>query len=130
MKQEICYNIRYPARNGRQTNGSSWSVRHTAIYEQSGPTTTAEASRWIIVQPSDAFKARALRYIEASNGTGIQVKNRGNTNDPNMLHITFLQYSERDWRDYINSLERELTVLVGSYRFVFDEILVEIQFVF
>ncbi|KAI5806395.1 hypothetical protein DFH27DRAFT_641741 [Peziza echinospora] len=77
------YHLRYP---------TDRDVKY-AIYQQNGPTTTAEesnASRWIIVQPSDTFKSRTLQYIDASNEPGIQVKKKG---------------------DYINSLEQELTVL-------------------
>ncbi|KAF8242913.1 hypothetical protein K440DRAFT_91584 [Wilcoxina mikolae CBS 423.85] len=100
---EFCYNIRYAAKNGRKTNGSPWSIRHMAIYEQHD--STLGSSRWIMVQPSDDYKAQVVEYLDS------EVSATGGTIDPLVLHAMLFDSSERDWKDYINDLEEELKVL-------------------
>ena len=107
---EFCYNIRYPARNQRQTHGSPWSIRHTAVYEHHN--SASGSSRWIIVQPSENLRAQIMEYLGSTFSIGSTGAGIGGL-DPLELHSAVLISAERDWRSYLNDLEKDLKLLVG-----------------
>ena len=83
-----------------------------AIYERFNA--TMGVSNWIVIQPSDSFKAVMDKYISSgyydTNTLDIPsttVYNRF------ALHTAFFVCASHDWREYVNSLEEELIVLVS-----------------
>ncbi|KAA8895938.1 hypothetical protein FN846DRAFT_967298 [Sphaerosporella brunnea] len=95
-KYEFSYNIRYAAKNGRNTGGDKWSIRQTAICERYD--STAEQSRWIMIQLPAAFKTQAIAHMNAGTGRP----------NPLVLHLMLFLSCGRDWREYINDLEEGL----------------------
>ena len=97
---EICYNIRYPERNGREK--PAWSMRHTAlpqVYDhESG------LSRWVLVQPARRAKDRVRKLLQEGDVA---------SNNPAILHLITFLATECDWREYLNELYEELIELVS-----------------
>jgi hypothetical protein len=82
--------------------GNPWSIRHTAICERYNATN--KTTRWILIQPSDDFKAQALEYMDSTTDQR-----------PNALglHMLFMFSSATHWREYTNFLEHKLNELVS-----------------
>ncbi|KAH8587929.1 hypothetical protein B0O99DRAFT_601212 [Bisporella sp. PMI_857] len=102
FKFEFTYNLRYPDKHGRDLN-DPWSIRNMAVYQQFNSVTTS--SSWIILQPSKACY-RLLR--DFSNGSEYSQARISGLPLVNMLYFWSI---EKNWRDYINYLEKELLIL-------------------
>ena len=100
------YNLRYADKHGRDRK-NPWSIRHTAIYQQFNSVT--QSSIWILLQPSEAsyrdFKD-ALEHLDCTTLSG---------QSKLFLHELFFWNADRNWRDYINFLQRELLTLVSDH---------------
>lgn len=99
---EFMYNLRYADKHGLDRK-NPWSIRHTAIYQQFNSVT--QSSIWILLQPSEAsyrdFKD-ALEHLDCTTLSG---------QSKLFLHELFFWNADRNWRDYINFLQRELLTL-------------------
>ncbi|CZR63125.1 uncharacterized protein PAC_13022 [Phialocephala subalpina] len=98
---EMAYNLRYAHKHGRQLR-DPWSIRHSAIYQRCEQKT--ESTCCIIIQPSEAFYCQ-LKQLLHLNGT------RSAPAITAVIHSAFLWDTERNWRQYINYLEKELSTL-------------------
>ncbi|KAL9579126.1 MAG: hypothetical protein Q9212_005288 [Teloschistes hypoglaucus] len=95
IQSEICYAVRYVARNGRST-GSPWSLRQTAVYQQYNGST--KNTVWIFLQPS-ADMQRRWQEIQRS---------KVSSSHPATLHVVLLFAIAADWKDYIAYLRQEV----------------------
>lgn len=99
---ETCFNVRYPAKNGRST-GNPWSIRHTTVYHQYD--CPKQRHVWVVIQPSNDYRQQILQImnlplseIEASWVIG----------------ATCLFSTNQYWREYIVHLQEGVRTLVRN----------------
>lgn len=100
---ELAYNLRYAHKHGRQLR-DPWSIRHSAIYQRCEQKTKSTCC--VIIQPSEAFYCQ-LKQLLHLNGA------RSAPAITAVIHSAFLWDTERNWRQYINYLEKDLSTLVS-----------------
>lgn len=113
--QELCYNLRYPEKNGR-IDDPIWSIRHVAAYQQYYHKTGI--SRWLLVQPSEDMKQTVEDLIQADGCL---------TTNPVIPHLAILLSSEKGWRGYINDLQEEFNELVRMFQLTYRSRLLALQ---
>ena len=86
-------------------------MRHMAIYEHYRGLPTGN-SQWVLVQPPDSFKARVTEYLTSDMIASLSPGSSRLTGAQTLLHCMFLSAAESCWRDYLNYLQTELTVMV------------------
>ncbi|KAH9214233.1 hypothetical protein DL95DRAFT_504108 [Leptodontidium sp. 2 PMI_412] len=99
---ELAYNLRYADKHGRQLR-DPWSIRHSAIYQRCEQ--KAKSTCCVIIQPSETFYCQLKQLLHLGNGT------RSAPATTAVIHSAFLWDTERNWRQYINYLEKELSTL-------------------
>ncbi|KAI9739968.1 MAG: hypothetical protein M1818_005024 [Claussenomyces sp. TS43310] len=96
---ELCYNIPYPALNGRN-RGSPWSERLTGVYHQVNLQTSR--SCWILLQASAYTRRRVQEALK------IHTAGDGVSQNPTELHLILLSSTETQWSEYIEYLDARL----------------------
>ncbi|KAK6338059.1 hypothetical protein TWF696_001530 [Orbilia brochopaga] len=97
---EICYNLRYFERNGRDS-GNGWSLRQTGVYHKYNY--TKGKSVWIFLRPSERMTEMledTLRYDCAKSSI--------DTKAVLIYHASFISSALRCWKDYLSCLEAKL----------------------
>lgn len=101
-KTEICYNLHYMTQNGRN-RGDPWSLRQTGVYQKSHLSTGTSA--WILMQLAADTRAHLEKRLA---GRGVSLQN------PMQLHTLILLSTARNWTDYLEHLDTQLTELVRT----------------
>lgn len=100
------YNLRYADKHGRDRK-NPWSIRHTAIYQRFNSAT--KSSIWILLQPSEvSYKDLKDAVEDFDNTTHLDQSKL-------LLHELFFWNANKNWRDYINFLQKELLTLVSDH---------------
>lgn len=102
--EEFAYNLRYVEKHGRDLK-SPWSVRHMAVYQQFNA--EKRSSKWILLHPSAAARQQLKKVVS-------DVACHGPV-DQRFLHLTFLWVTEKNWREYVNYLQKEFRPLVCTF---------------
>lgn len=97
---EVCYDIRYPEKNGRGF-GDPWSIRHTAVYYQYD--SSKDTSMSLLIQPSKVL----ARQIDVLLTGERPVSCRSIL----IQHATFVS-SGTSWKYFVADMEKELNALV------------------
>ncbi|KAI9785127.1 MAG: hypothetical protein M1839_000765 [Geoglossum umbratile] len=98
-RYELCYNIRYVEKNGRNS-GDPWSLRQIGVYQQWKP--DSRNSTWILLHPSENIHKRLHE---------IMGKMPLKSESPMLLHILFLSSTAYNWGDYIEDLRSQAVAL-------------------
>ncbi|KUJ08141.1 uncharacterized protein LY89DRAFT_350958 [Mollisia scopiformis] len=98
---ELAYNVRYAHKHGRQLR-DPWSIRHSAIYQRYEQKTNS--THWVIIQPSESFYCQLKQFLHPNRTTSA-------LETAAVIHSAFLWDGGRNWRQYINYLEKELSNL-------------------
>ena len=110
---EICYNIWYPAKHGREES-SPWSFRQVGIYNSLNLQTGK--SVWILAQCPLSIQLLVNSVEKWYTGLGLH------HGQPLMLHHLILNEVLSHWRDYGNYLEERLqevvSILLNHYYFL------------
>ncbi|KAF1992761.1 hypothetical protein P154DRAFT_583495 [Amniculicola lignicola CBS 123094] len=96
---ETCFNIRYPAKNGRSV-GNPWSVRQTTVYHQFNYPKRRHV--WIVIQPSDDYREQILRIMNSSLPESEKFW---------VIDAACLVSTNRYWREYIVHLQEGVRTL-------------------
>lgn len=102
--EEFTYNLRYVEKHGRDLK-SPWSVRQMAVYHQFDA--EKKSSKWILLNPSAVICQKLQKVISV-------VACRGPA-DRRFLHLMFLCMAEKNWREYVNFLEKEYRAMVSTF---------------
>jgi len=102
---EICYNIRYPAKHGREGSSTPWSFRQVGIYHSLNLQTGK--SVWILVQCPLSVQLLVDSVQKEDAGLGLH------DDQPLMLHYIILIEVLSQWRDYDNYLEAKMQEIVS-----------------
>jgi hypothetical protein len=97
---EVCYDIRYPEKNGRGF-GDPWSIRHTAVYYQYD--SSKDTSMSILIQPSKML----TRQIDVL----LTGESPDSCRSTLIQHATFVS-SGTLWKYFVADMEKELNALV------------------
>ncbi|VBB80318.1 Putative protein of unknown function [Podospora comata] len=102
---EVCYNVRYFARNGR-TEKAPWSERQVGIYHRLSERPTL--SQWITIQMPEKIRSHFEDILT----------NRSSTDEDRLerhlsCHVVLFFGLARDWRDYLCFLESLLKISVS-----------------
>jgi hypothetical protein len=102
---EVCYDIRYPERNGRGS-GDPWSIRHTAVYYQYD--SSKDTSMSLLIQPSKTL----TRQIDVLLAGESSVSCRSIL----IQQATFVS-SGTLWKYFVADMEKELNTHVCASLF-------------
>ena len=97
---EVCYDIRYPEKNGRGT-GDPWSIRHTAVYYQYD--SSKDTSMSILIQPSKMLTSQIDVLLTGENPVSCR--------SILIQHAAFVS-SGTLWKYFVADMEKELNALV------------------
>lgn len=103
-KVELCYNIRYVEKHGRQQS-CRWSLRQFGIYQSFNPATRHQIL--IFIQPPDSIYQYLKRHINTPEATD----DRGIGLHPISIHAANLSRALNNWDEYIEDLRSELMQL-------------------
>lgn len=106
-KVELCYNIRYVEKHGRQQS-CRWSLRQFGIYQSFNPATRHQIL--IFIQPPDSIYQYLKRHINTPEATD----DRGIGLHPISIHAANLSRALNNWDEYIEDLRSELMQLVSD----------------
>jgi hypothetical protein len=95
MLLELCYNVLYMERHGRNLD-DPWSLRQTGVYYQQS--VELHPSRWILVNPSTDTKM----HLEAFMQEGLLCCSLS-------AHVEILSWLTANWSDYIEYTTLELS---------------------
>lgn len=101
---EICYNIHYVEKNGRN-RGDPWSLRQMGVYQQ--VSLPKKNSVWIMLQPSGRCREHLDKISQANTEDHSHL-----FANPMLLHLHFLTAMAGQWEDYIQDLQDRLKNLV------------------
>jgi hypothetical protein len=110
---EFCYCLRYIAKHGREQQ-NPWSLRQTAVYQRYD--STSRTSKWMIIQPSERLQVELTEYLELKDTITGSVTIT--SCDAHTVHAMVFSSTERNWREYMNTLQRELSILVSTGDFI------------
>ena len=99
--KEMAYTFRYVINNGR-AEGSQWSIRQTAVYQNMDVRTGC--STWILIQPDDAVLHQFKNVCLQSSDVAFHLM---------APHLVFLGSAQVHWKAYIGQLRLALQSLVG-----------------
>ncbi|PVI08330.1 hypothetical protein DM02DRAFT_722620 [Periconia macrospinosa] len=99
---EFMYNIRYPAKHGRNIQ-DPWSIRNTAVYQKYN--CEQRSCIWVMLQPSEVDYQLISRWNEHSQDSYYQGK------ISSTIRLSLLWNAAHNWRPYMNYLESELSTL-------------------
>jgi hypothetical protein len=102
---EMCYDIRYPEKNGRDF-GDQWSIRHTAVYYQYD--SLKDTSMSLLIQPSKMLTRQIDVLLTSENPVSCR--------SILIQHATFVS-SGTLWKYYVADMEKELNTLVCALVF-------------
>ncbi|KAI1497173.1 hypothetical protein F5X99DRAFT_413332 [Biscogniauxia marginata] len=90
---DLCYNIRYFERHGRELE-DPWSCRQSAVYQKYY--SDSKKSKWVVIQPPKNFTAllKKTKTCHLSHPMG--------------LHIKYLGATIARWREYLNFIAERL----------------------
>jgi hypothetical protein len=97
---EVCYDIRYPEKNGRGS-GDPWSIRHTAVYYQYD--SSKDTSMSILIQPSKMLTSQIDVLLTGENLVSCR--------SILIQHAAFVS-SGTSWKYFVADMEKELNALV------------------
>ncbi|KAL2811839.1 hypothetical protein BJX63DRAFT_397920 [Aspergillus granulosus] len=103
---DICYNIRYYERHGRDLE-DPWSCRQSAIHQAYN--SISKESGWLVIQPPTAFTS-AIKQ-SGTDGSEMCVPTAGHPMNP---HLKYLTASMAGWRGYFNYISARLKGLDGE----------------
>ncbi|KAF3904531.1 hypothetical protein ABW21_db0200956 [Orbilia brochopaga] len=106
---EICYNLRYFERNGRDS-GNGWSLRQTGVYHKYN--SVKGKSIWIFLRPSE----RMTGMLEDTLRNDC-AKSSIDTKAVLIYHASFISSALYCWKDYLSCLEEKLLAAeeIGSF---------------
>lgn len=96
MGAELCYNLRYVQKSGRETH--PWSVRQMGVYQKFD--FNESSSTWIFLQPTCQVKRLAIAMPNQR------------TRHPLDTHISILSSTTEAWRWYLKELDQTIRSLV------------------
>ena len=91
---EICYNILYVERHGRNLR-DPWSLRQFGVYHQLCK--ALDTSRWILLNPTERIQSHLRHFFESRSDRRHLA-----------LHIELLLFTGSNWTEYIEYLSAEL----------------------
>lgn len=95
------------ARNGR-SQGDPWSSRQTGIYQQY--CFKRRYSSWILLQVSEDMRRQLGTVLSHSS------QDQNKNEHPMFLHLMLISIAARDWHDYLEHLQAQLSSLVHISR--------------
>ncbi|KAL2839735.1 hypothetical protein BJY01DRAFT_250335 [Aspergillus pseudoustus] len=98
---EICYNIQYVEKHGRQIK-DPWSLRQTGVYHQRCP--REGKSRWVLLNPSTALRSEITEIGIHPGGRPLEA----DTMHLWALHAHILHKLGSNWTEYVEYLASEL----------------------
>ncbi|PVH75485.1 hypothetical protein DL98DRAFT_536503 [Cadophora sp. DSE1049] len=98
----IGYNIKYVARHGRKAPRDPFSVREVGVYQEYSSVT--QKSSWVFLQASEQLQEQLRRTFQSVDDTSPPYQF--------IIHSMILLRVSEDWRDYLNYLEEEFSMLV------------------
>lgn len=96
---EICYNLHYMAKNGRN-RGDPWSLRQTGVYQKSYLSTGRSA--WMLMQLAADTRIHLEEKLKSGGAP---------TQNLMQFHTLILLSTGRNWTDYLEHLDAQLTEL-------------------
>ncbi|KAI1096928.1 hypothetical protein F5B19DRAFT_435200, partial [Rostrohypoxylon terebratum] len=100
----MSYNVRYIDKNGRK-DGSMWSLRHCGVYQKC--ISQSKTSIWILLQPSQSVYNRLIHMLRSESYLEDSYRCHGLP-----IHLAFLADIEREWREYITTLQERFLLKV------------------
>jgi hypothetical protein len=104
IETELCYNLRFVQRNGRSM-GDPWSVRQIGVYHKYYG--IMRRSVWILVSAS----VTPQQIEEAARRAGVG-DNDQMLSTALVFHAILLETTLQDWREYLDCLHTQLSLLV------------------
>ena len=101
---EVCYNIRYIDRNGRQDE-DPWSLRQIGVYERYS--FEKQSSVWFLLQPSAHVCQRLKDDLQMKSSS-----TSASTDQTLLLHALIQFTASRHWMDYVDDLRLQIEKLV------------------
>ena len=104
-RQELCVDVYYPAKHGRQHPKDPWSgMRHTGLYI--GYNIKRKILNCVLLQPPSALRKRFPEALGTVPGA---------SRNAALAPLLFLSVAKQDWREYLNHLESEIYKLVITF---------------
>lgn len=94
---DICYNVRFVERHGRDGLTDPWSFRQAAVYHSYSY--ERRTCSWVFVQLPKSLRAR--------------LKREGRPLSPLLIHVLIHRYCASEWRWYINYLSDLVSKMVS-----------------
>ncbi|KAF8537272.1 hypothetical protein BDD12DRAFT_847584 [Trichophaea hybrida] len=98
---EICYNVRYFEKHGRQLE-DPWSSRQCSVYQNYSQ--RSNASTWILIHIPNGTRDHLERFNSETEGSS-------QSDHPMRIHMHLLLSCEKNWGPYIGYLGDELLLL-------------------